>query len=134
MPRVTEVQVTAPAVAAAAVAAAQGVAAPQGVGSAAAAPAAVSSDAVSLAIIETLFSRLLEQTKTEICRETAVTMAEHLSGLQTQVSSVRADLDVERVARARRDEAVDARLTAVEDAMRARPPAQPTGLTSANSI
>ena len=60
----------------------------------------------------------------QICRDTAVTIAEHVSKMQTQVTSVKADFDVERHARTRHDQAVDARITAVEDAMRTWPPAQ----------
>ena len=86
---------------------------------AAAASAAESSTSVSMANIEHMFSRLLEHTKTQICSETANTIATHVAGLQSDVASVRADLDVEREARQVTEAQNNARFAALEQAVSA---------------
>ena len=67
-----------------------------------------------MANIESLFTRLLLNTKTEICNETAALVANHVSAIQSDIASVRSELAEERDARDAHSDVLDARVKALE--------------------
>ena len=69
---------------------------------------------VSMANIESLFTRLLLNTKTEICNETATLVANHVTAIQSDITSVRRELAEERDARLAQSDVLDARVKALE--------------------